>query len=186
MAETTLHECQKSETLGELLESLKAMGERNKETERMVKETSRQMGLLNNRFGELAEHLVAPSIMEKFNELGFNFDNRSLDHEIYEQGTRRIITEVDILLENGDIVVAVEVKSKPNLKDVDEHKDRMAILRRRADKRHDKRKYQGAIAGAIMNDNVRNYVIQSGMYLIEQSGDTVKITIPEGFSPRDF
>ena len=184
--EITAHHKEITEQYKETTEEKKERDRILKETERMVMETSRQMGLLNNRFGELAEHLVAPSIMEKFNELGFNFDNRSLDHEIYEPGSKRIIAEIDILLENGDIAVAVEVKAKPDMKDVDEHIERMGLLRRRADKRQDMRKFRGAIAGAIMSENVRRYIIQSGMYLIEQTGDTVQITIPEGFTPRDF
>ena len=157
-----------------------------KETDLKFKETDRKIGYLENRFGELAEHLVAPSIKEKFNELNFNFTQSSRDIEIKERDNPNAFTEVDILLENGDIVVAVEVKSKPREADVKEHIKRMEILRRAADRRFDKRKYRGAIAGAIMNQAVRDDIIRNGFYLIEQSGDTVKITIPEGFSPREW
>ena len=62
----------------------------------------------------------------------------------------------------------------------------MEILRGIADKRGDKRKYQGAVAGAIMNQAMREAILQNGFYLIEQTGDTVKLTIPEGFVPRDW
>ena len=186
MAETILPDYERGLTFEKVWAGLMELRESHKETERIVKETSRQMGLLNNRFGELAEHMVAPSIMEKFNELGFNFNHRSLNHEIYEPGTKRIITEIDILLENGDVVVAVEVKAKPDLKDVDDHMERIGVLRSRADTHQDKRNFRGAIAGAIMNENVRDYILKNGFYVIEQTGDTVKITIPEGFSPRDF
>ncbi|MDR0443801.1 MAG: hypothetical protein LBH44_10375, partial [Treponema sp.] len=60
------------------------------------------------------------------------------------------------------------------------------ILRRRADARKDTRKFRGAIAGAIMLDSVRDYAHQMGFYVIEQTGDTVKITVPEGFMPREW
>ena len=156
------------------------------ETDRIVKENARQMGYLNNRFGELAEHLVGPSIMEKFNERGFNFTQRSSDVEIKEQDSPRAFAEIDILLENGDIVIAVEVKSKPKEEDVKKHVERMEVLRRAANRRKDARKYQGAIAGAIVTQAMRDYIIQNGFYLIEQSGDTVKLTIPDGFTPRDW
>ena len=167
-------------------ESQKEAEKRMKETERIVKRTSRQMGLLNNRFGELAEHMVAPSIKKKFNELGISFDNSSKNSRIYDSGTDRIITEIDFLLENGDIAIAVEVKVKPDLNDVDEHVKRMEILRRRADAREDKRRFRGAIAGAIMSENVRDYILKNGFYVIEQTGGTMMINIPEGFLPRDF
>jgi hypothetical protein len=150
-----------------------------------MKETDRIIGKLGNRFGELVEHLVAPSIREKFNELHFSFENISENHVIHN-AEGRCIAEIDLLLENGDIVIAVEVKAKPLEKDVDEHIGRMEVLRRRADARHDTRKFQGAIAGAIMSEAVRNYAHKTGFYVIEQTGDTVKIANPEGFTPGEW
>ncbi|MDR0448513.1 MAG: hypothetical protein LBH07_07575 [Treponema sp.] len=82
--------------------------------------------------------------------------------------------------------MVVEVKAKPIRKDVKDHINRIEILRRRADTRNDKRKFQGAIAGAIMINTVRDYTHKAGYYVIEQTGDTVKITIPEGFTPREW
>ena len=155
------------------------------ETDRQMKETDRKIGELGNRFGELAEHLVAPNIREKFNDLHYSFENTSQNHEIFD-ASGRYLTEIDLMLENGDTVMIVEVKAKPLQKDVDEHIQRMEILRRRADMRQDKRKYQGAIAGAIMNEAVRRYAQKAGFYVIEQTGDTVKIIIPDGFIPREW
>ena len=167
--------------------------EQMKETDRMIKETREQMkdtdrriGELGNRFGELAEHLVAPSIMDKFNELGFHFTQISADFVTKDPKTKKTIAEVDILLENGDVVIAVEVKSKPKKADVDEHFERMEKLRYAADLRRDKRHYRGAIAGAIMKDSVREHALKLGLYVIEQTGDTVKIVIPKGFKPHEW
>ena len=149
------------------------------------KETDRQISKLGNRFGELAEHLVAPNITEKFNKLNFHFENISQNHVIKDsQG--RCLAEIDILLENGDIVIAVEVKAKPIQQDVNEHIKRMAVLRRKADARGDTRKFQGAIAGAIMSESIRNFTHKKGFYVIEQTGDTVKINIPKDFVPREW
>jgi hypothetical protein len=154
-------------------------------TER-YKETDRIIGDLGNRFGELVEHLVAPNISEKFNELGFCFTKTAMDVEIADPKNPKGNTEVDVLLENGEIVVAVEVKSKPNKKDVNDHLKRMDILRGYADKKDDQRRYQGAIAGAIMSETVRNYILDKGFYVIEQTGDTVRINIPEGFKAHEW
>jgi len=155
------------------------------ETRKQMKETDRRIGELGNRFGELAEHLVAPSIKEKFNELHFTFEQMSQNIEISD-AEGHCLAEIDILLENGDTVIAVEVKAKPNQKDVDIHVERMGVLRRRADARNDSRKFQGAIAGAIMTNEVRNYSHKAGFYVIEQTGETVKINIPENFKPREW
>ena len=156
-----------------------------KETDRRMKETDRKIGELSNRFGELAEHLVAPNIREKFNALGFSFGEVSKDKEIVDAAGNSI-AEIDILLENGDTVLAVEVKAKPNEKDVEKHIKRMEILRRRADARNDRRKFQGAIAGAILSKEMQSYIVKNGFYAIEQTGDTVKINVPEGFMARQW
>jgi len=156
-----------------------------KETAKQMKETDRMVGELSNRFGELAEHLVAPNITEKFNELGFTFETIYQNIRI-KDSSGNYLAEIDLVLENGDIVMAVEIKAKPLYKDVDNHINRMEVLRRRADARNDMRKFRGAIAGAIMSDEVRKHILKNGFYVIEQTGDTVKITIPEGFTPREW
>ena len=167
--------------------------ERQKETDRQMKETGRQMketdrriGDLGNRLGELAEHLVLPGIVEKFNRLGFHFPDASQPRKIFDTETGRLLAEVDILLENGDIVIAVEVKTKLRNKDVDDHLSRMDFLRRMADTRNDKRKFRGAMATAILKGETRDYALEAGFYVIEQSGDTMKLDIPEGFFPREW
>ena len=154
-----------------------------KETDRRMKETDEKFGKLSNRFGELAEHLVIPNIMEKFNALGFTFTRSGPNVKIAEVSGKRI-AELDILLENGDTAIAVEVKTKPSHDDVDDHVKRMEALRRYADGRNDMRVFQGAVAGAIMSDRIRDYIIKNGFYAIEQTGDTVKINTPEGFKAR--
>jgi hypothetical protein len=42
------------------------------------------------------------------------------------------------------------------------------------------------MAGAIMSGELRNHIIKNGFYAIEQTGDTVKISNPEGFIPRQW
>jgi hypothetical protein len=156
------------------------------ETDRKMKETDRRIGELGNRFGELAEHLVAPNIKEKFNDLGFHFTQTSQDVDIQDLENKQVFAEIDILLENDDLVVAVEVKSKPLQKDVDRHIERMDVLRQAANRRNDRRKIRGAIAGAIMIAEIKQYAFNAGFYVIEQTGDTVKISMPKNFSPREW
>jgi hypothetical protein len=179
---------------------MKENAERQKETDRLFKETDLQfkeaakqhkkteqiVGNLGNRFGELVEHLVAPNIKAKFNERGFCFTKTGMNIEIADPKNPDVDAEVDILLENGDIVVAVEVKAKPNDDDVNDHIQRMEILRRYADEKQDKRRHQGAIAGAVMSKEIRRYILRKGFYAIEQTGDTVRINVPEGFKAREW
>jgi ATPase subunit of ABC transporter with duplicated ATPase domains len=159
------------------------------ETSRTFNETSRnlnsQMGELGNRFGELAEHLVAPGIEARLNELGYHFEGVTTNFKVKKDG--RVLAEVDLLLENAETIAIVEVKSKPDQKDIEKHIERMAIVRNFFDShRHDSKDLIGAVAGAIFPDNVKKFTIETGFYAITQSGDTLKIDVPEGFKPRIF
>jgi hypothetical protein len=155
-------------------------------TSREVEKASRIVGSLGNKFGELAEHLVAPNIAEKFNALGYSFTYTATHTKFRDDGNGQIMAEVDVMLNNRDFVMAVEVKAQPTEEHVREHVQRMEVLRRYADAHGDGRKHIGAIAGAIMNEQVKRCAIKSGFYVIEQSGDTVKIDAPEGFKPKEW
>jgi hypothetical protein len=97
------------------------------------------------------------------------------------------LAEADILLENDDFIVAVEVKSKPDQDDVDDHLARLKILQQYFKKHREKeKKVIGAVAGAIFPDKVKQTVIDCGLYAIVQSGDTIKIDVPDGFKPQLF
>ena len=145
------------------------------------------MGDLNRKFGKMAEHLVAPSIHRRFNELGHSFDAASPGgHRIFDPKTYKIKTEIDILLENSTTIMAVEIKVDPALKDIEHHIRCIEILREYRDKKNDKRKIQGAIAGAIFGQLEKEAAIAAGFYVLEQSGDTMQLEIPHGFIPREW
>ena len=165
---------------------IREVAELQKETEQKMKETDRQIGKLGNRFGDLVEHLVVPGIVEKFNALGFHFIDVSQSRKYKDPLTLRPLAEVDIVLENSDFVMAVEVKSNLRTEYVNGHLERMEALRRLADMRGDKRKYRGALATAVTTDEARTYAQKSGFYVLEQSGDMMKLDIPEGFVARDW
>jgi hypothetical protein len=94
------------------------------------------------------------------------------------------LAEVDAWLENGDAVLAAEIKGKLLKGDVDDHLERMKVLQGYAKEHGDKRKLLGAVAGGIMRKDARDYAVKSGFYVIEQSGDTLKIDMPKGFKPK--
>ena len=170
---------------------IKENAERHKETERLVSKTTKsvkalttQMGGLHNSFGELAEHLVAPGIVKKFNEIGYNFDSVATKGMKLYGKDKKVKAEIDIVLENGDTIIAVEVKSKVKEKDIDYNIKKLEILREH--KRRDTRKILGAIAGAVFGSTEKQASIEAGFYVIEQTGDTMKLDIPEDFIPREW
>jgi hypothetical protein len=102
---------------------------------------------------------------------------------LIENREHNIYAEIDVLLENGDCVMVVEIKTQANSGDIREHVERMEKVRRHFDLRDDKRKLYGAVAAAALPGNVREYALKQGLYIVRQMGDTVSIEEPQG-KPR--
>ncbi|MCL2294463.1 MAG: hypothetical protein FWC36_06340 [Spirochaetes bacterium] len=183
---------QMKESAKEIREQMKETDRQMKEAAKRIKELSEQMGGLHNKFGELAEHLVAPGIVERFNNLGYRFTfvshkkNRASGGLIIHDEHGKVITEIDILLENGEYIIAVEVKTEPKEKDIEHHIKRLKIMRESYNKSRDTRKILGAIAGAIFPYEVKKLAHEAGFYVLEQSGDTMKMDIPDDFVPSEW
>ena len=111
-----------------------------KETDLRMKETDRKIGELSNRFGELAEHLVAPGISLRFNELGYHFSGVAPGGFEIRDEQGKTLTEIDILHENGSCIMAVEVKTRPRIQDIEHHVKRLEILRKHRDEKQEKPK----------------------------------------------
>jgi len=183
---STIHDDPLRATIDEIWAILHRVAERQEKTEKIVNRNSKQMGELHRRFGELAEHLVAPSIHKRFNELGYHFGSHSPGGiRIFdEQGKTK--TEIDLLLENGETIMALEVKTKPAMKDIEHHIKRLEILRDHRRGINDRRTIKGAIAGAIFGLEEKKATAEAGLYVVEQSGDTMKIDVPDDFVPREW
>jgi uncharacterized coiled-coil DUF342 family protein len=149
-----------------------------KETAQRMKETDKRVGEITNRFGDMVEHMVIPNLLMKFGELNFTFTKAN--RTVIQDKEHNLFTEVDALLENGDNVMAVEIKTKPSIDDIDDHLERMEKLRSYADLHNDKRVYLGAMAGVVFNESEKTYALKKGLYVIEPSGDTFNIIEPKG------
>ncbi|MDR1637478.1 MAG: hypothetical protein LBR93_09075 [Treponema sp.] len=175
------------ETVLQMQETDRKMREtdrRMRETDRIVKELSKNIGGLNNAFGKWAEELVSAKLWEKFNGIGYRFTHGG-PMKFWERG--RTVAQVDILLENGEYAMPVEIKSELSIGDVDVHIVRIEKVREQLDKRGDKRKLIGAMAGMVVAEGVRKYAQGKGLYVLEQSGDMVEVAeAPEGFKAREW
>jgi hypothetical protein len=148
-----------------------------KKAEERMEDLDRIMGRLGNKFGDIAEYTLVPSLPEKFKKYQFTFQvinrNRKINDDEHD-----IHVEIDAFLENGREAMAVEVKVTLRPGDVDDHIRRMEKLRKHADLRGDKRQLYGAIAAMVVADEARLYASRQGFYVIEPAGEDVKITPP--------
>jgi len=81
-------------------------------------------------------------------------------------------------------ILAVEVKADVRKNAIKHHVKRLEILRQQRKK--DSRKIRGAIAGAVFYPKIKEHALENGFYVLEQSGDTMKMDIPEGFKPKEW
>jgi hypothetical protein len=128
--------------------------------------------------------MVAPNLREKFRELGYDFPKINLNSDVSDR-TNKIFLEIDVLLENGEKALLVEIKANLSTEDVKEHIERLEKIRKYADLHGDKRTFLGAVAGVIMTDNVKEYALKQGFFVIKLSGETFNI-IPPINKPKEW
>lgn len=194
MASTTLEEVWK--LVRELAESQKETDRKSQETDRQIQETellvqetsrqiaavSKKIGDLGNRLGEFVEGMVRPALVRLFQARGIAV------HEVYpdvsvDRGNEGL--QIDLLVLNDDDAVAVEVKSKLSQADVDEHLERLSKLKRLMP-RYRELRLLGAVAAMVVPPPVARYAYRKGLFVLAQSGETVRILNDERFQPRTW
>ncbi|MDR0327267.1 MAG: hypothetical protein LBI05_03115 [Planctomycetaceae bacterium] len=92
------------------------------------------------------------------------------------------------MLEDGDIAILVEVKTTLKTDDILDHIEQMENYRSWIDaNKSEKKRYIGAVAGAVVEDNVIKFAQRKGFYVIVQSGSAFTIvTPPEGFIAKEW
>ena len=91
------------------------------------------------------------------------------------------------MLENGNVVLPIEVKAKLKQEHVDDHIERLGIISEYNLKHNDNRKVLGAVAGGVVPQNVLAYAQRRGLFVLVQNGESVEIAdIPANFQPKEW
>ena len=144
----------------------------------------KNLGGLGNSLGEFVESMFLAQLYKKFDKYGYTFTKQANQQVMYKDG--RPLTEADSVLENGEYVMLVEIKTKMRNDFVDEHLARMEIFRQYMDERGDSRKIIGAVAGGTVPPEVLRYAQKHGLYVAVLNGETVSVAdSPEGFKLRE-
>ena len=175
------------ERMKETDEQIKETGRIVRETSEQVKETSRKVEQLNEtvnaltgKWGKFVEGLVEPGAVRMFKERGIKVERASTRNRIQKNGTEM---EIDIILENEEYVVAIEVKSTLRIEDVNEHIEDLKRLREFFP-RFKEQKLIGAVAGIVIEEESDKYAYRRGLFIIGQTGETVKILNDDKFRPK--
>jgi hypothetical protein len=154
--------------------------ERMEETRKIVDTVSKNLGGVGNTLGDIVEGMLTSDLFKKFFLMGYDFDESISNYDVCEKGTKRLLAEVDKLMFNGTIALAIEAKATLSVHDVNEHLKQMAVLQSAPNRLLNGKKLYGAMAGAKITRKAKNYALQKGFFVIEPSGDTVTIASPEG------
>lgn len=147
-----------------------------------LKQTKNTVEALTGKWGNFVVGLVLPATKKMFKEKGIVLKNIFKGAESDEEDAKM---EIDILAVNGEYVVAIEVKSTLGVDDVNDHLIRLSKFKI-AFKEYANRQIIGAVAGIVIEEGVDRYAYKNGLFVIGQSGDTVKILNDDKFKPAYF
>ena len=193
---------QLTESIREIRETLQENGKWRVEADRRIVEWqeesakrqaeaderfNQKMGKLTSRIGEIVENMVGGNIVSQFQNYEYNVTELSRDIKFGIRGTTSE-GQIDVLLDDGDVAILIEVKTRPSIDDVRSHINHLEKYRKWKDgKGEGKKRYIGAIAGAVVDDNVVKFAQKHGMFVIVQSGYAVEIVpTPEGFKAKEW
>jgi hypothetical protein len=145
-----------------------------------VSQTNKQVGGLTSRWGEFVENLIKPAAVRLFQEKGIDVHLTAL--RVTGQDQQGSI-EIDILVENATEVVAIEVKSHLEVRDIKRFLQTLERFKK-AFPKHKNDKLYGAVAGIKIDERVNEYAIQEGLFLIQPTGDSVIIANSHDFKPK--
>ena len=170
---------------GRLIEALR---DQSKETDRRLEEQSvktdkkidqvtKTIGQLGNRLGDFVEEMVRPALVNLFRQRGIEV------HEVHRGLSAHrddVALEVDLLVVDDEVCVAVEVNSHLLIDDV--NIERLGQFKR-AFSHYRSMRLHGAVAAMVIAENVARYASRKGLFVLVQSGESVAIANDRGFQP---
>lgn len=127
--------------------------------------------------GKIAERVLVPGLVNQFAKYGCLFTRINLNTSIrdLENG---IVMDFDAMLEDGKHVMAVEAAETLTRDTIADFVERLRTLKKYYDLRNDARSLYGAVASTAIDETVKTFSRQQGLYTIEPSGKNVKVTPP--------
>ncbi|MFN7466064.1 MAG: DUF3782 domain-containing protein [Pseudanabaena sp.] len=152
------------------------------ELKKIVAQTNKQVGGITSCWGEFVENLVRPAAVRMFHKKGIEVHFTALRVEAQDENGS---IEIDVLAENTNEVVAIEVKSHLEVRDVKRFLITLDRFKQALPKYQSYKRY-GAIAGIKVDERADEYATQEGLFLIKPSGNTVAIANGQDFVAKTW
>ena len=159
----------------------------SQETDKKIAEVSKTAKLafdsvtaLTGKWGRFVEGLIAPGTISMFKERGIEVEKVYQRVKAHKDGKE---IEIDILAINKEYAVLIEAKSTLGIEDIKEHIERLKIFKKFFPEYSD-RKVIGAVAGIVIEEGADKFAYRQGLFVIGQTGETVKILNDKTFKPK--
>ncbi len=169
----------KKATLEDAWAAIRELANAQKETDRQLKETDRRF---NSQWGKLVESLVEGDISDKFSERGIKVQGTTQRAKKFFNGKEY---EFDIIVHNGDEIIAVEVKTTLDVTKVDHFIEKLKSFKKIFPEYAHKKIY-GAVAYIVADAGSDKYSQNQKLFAIRATGNSSSIINPQDFKPRTF
>jgi len=170
--------------LKEVSQQQKENAQQQKETDKQLKELGKQIGGLGAKFGSFTEGLALPS-METILRQRFGMEVISPSVRVSKEGQH---LEIDVLAyTNGELNTAyiVEVKSHAREESITQLKSILQRFRSFFPEHKDKKLY-GILAAVDLSPELREKILQEGLYVARIHDQVFELDIPDNFQPQTY
>ena len=177
-----------SEAIKEIWKLFKENREQMKETDRRLKKAE---SLFTTQWGRLMESLVEGDLVQLLKERGITVERTSANEKgmmsyIDEEGKQqKKYCEIDIIAKNGIEVVAVEVKTTLEVRDVKKFLNLLKKFRQLLPEYRDKKIY-GAVAYLRSESESHYFAEKQGLFVIRATGNSASLINQKDFQPKAF
>jgi hypothetical protein len=124
--------------------------------------------------------MVVPAVKVMFKARNIGVEKIFQRVEVHKNGRNM---EIDIMAVNHEHVLLIEVKSTLTVDDVKDQLERLKELKEFFPE-YTEKKVLGGVAGIVIEEGVDRYAYRQGLFVIGQSGETVRILNDERFIPK--
>lgn len=171
-------------SIQELREANAELRESQRESQRETDRAIRRLeGVFSSQWGALVEALVEPSLVRQFQERGIPVSQSARRVEGIDKKGKQI--EIDVLLVDGDVVVAIEVKSKCKVEDVEDYEETLSRFRE-AFHQYSECRVLAGVAALKFESHCDKYAYKRGMYVLKPVEGMAQILNDRDFRPKEF
>ena len=180
---------QMKETKQRLDEFIRENQRLREEADRRMAETDRKFRELANQFtsttGQITESIMEPASIRIFKEAGFDIDRYSRNYKKKDRNGQ-VVVEVDLLMLNSILAIAVEIKTKCRIDDVDYFLRQMPKVRNSFTELRGKKLF-AAIAAITYDKEAKLHAKEQGLLVISSAdGKLFTLEPPEKEKLKTF